>query len=325
LLMFKNLLENARYVFLEVTNHCNFRCSFCPQAISTRPPEHMDTTLATTLIKQLYNVGYKGNLYFHLLGEPFLHPEIFKIVEYASRRMPRSILFTNGSLLTTRNIESVFDASPYELMISMQLVDEGSFKLKGSSMSWDRYASGIRKAIEYKLTHDTPTLLRISVGMRKEDAVYPDDDYFPRISPETFRENILRLFSGIQCLDLQQIQNILADIPFRSSLEIASGVFVSVKPMGNWLRLYREEITKRGYCPHVGKEFGVLSNGNLVLCHLDYDGKTAFANARESKLRNIFQNSAICQTIEKFCAEGIVPKNCQHCVVPHKYSTRFVQ
>lgn len=171
--MNRNLLENAKRVFLEVTNYCNFRCSFCPQAISTRPSEHMDTELAKNLIKQLYEIDNKGNLYFHLLGEPLLHPNIFEILKFASKRIPRAILFTNGSLLTDNNIESIFDARPYELMISMQLVDEQSFKSRCSSMNWNQYVSRIRNAVQYKLTHNTPTLLRISVGIRKEDAVYP--------------------------------------------------------------------------------------------------------------------------------------------------------
>ena len=321
--MSKNLLENARMVFLEVTNYCNFRCNFCPQGISKRPPEHMDTELAKNLIKQLYEAGYENNLYFHLLGGPLLHPDIFEIVEFAAKRIPRAILFTNGSLLTKNNIESIFDACPYELMISMQLVDEQSFKLRCSSMSWNRYISGIRNAVQYKLTHNTPTLLRMSVGMRKEDSIYPQDDYFPRVSPSSLRANMLELFSDIPSLDSQQVQELLnsVEIPFKGGhLELALGVSVSIKPMGNWRRIYRDEKVEKGSCPHVGKEFGILSNGNIVLCHLDYDGKTTFANVRDGELKYILHNPKIQQVITQFSTKGIVPKNCQYCNVPHKFS-----
>lgn len=97
--MSKSLLEDAKRVFLEVTNYYNFRCHFCPQGISIRPPEHMDTELVKNLIEQLYEAGYENNLYFHLLGEPLLHPDIFEIMEFASKQIPRAILFMNGSLL----------------------------------------------------------------------------------------------------------------------------------------------------------------------------------------------------------------------------------
>ena len=321
----KSLLEEARMVFLEVTNYCNFLCSFCPQGISTRPTEHMDTELARDLIKQLHEAGYKENLYFHILGEPLLHPNIFEIVRFASKRIPRSILFTNGSLLTDSNIESVFEAQPNELMISMQLVDEESFGLRGSCMSWDQYVSQIRHAVQYKLTHSTPTLLRVSAGIRKEDTLCPDEDYFPRISPTTSRSNLIELFSDVPGLDTRWVREILnsTEIPFKGRLELAPGVSISIKPMGNWRRTYRDEETERGYCPLVGKEFGILSNGNVVFCHIDYDGKTAYANARDGELRNILQNSSI--EIAGFRNEGIVPKGCHYCSVPHKYPEQPVQ
>jgi len=313
-------------VFLEVTNYCNFRWSFCPQGISERPPEHMDTELAKDLIKQLYEAGYQNNLYFHILGEPLLHPDISEIVDFASERLPKSILFTNGSLLTSENIESVFEAQPHELMISMQMIDEETFDLRGSTMSWDRYLSGIRNAVQYKLTHNTPMLLRISVGMRKEDSIYPNDDYFPRVSEASLRSNMLELFSLIPSIDPDSVQKILdsTDIPFGGWLELASGVYVSIKPMGNWRRIYRDERVNKGYCPLVGKELGILSNGNIVFCHLDYDGKTTFANARDGELRNILENSGIQQEIARFRKDGIVPGGCQYCNVPCRYSEQPV-
>jgi hypothetical protein len=249
--MSPSLLKDAGMVFLEVTNYCNFRCSFCPQGISTRPPEHMDTELAKDLIKQLHEAGYRKNLYFHILGEPLLHPDIFEIVRSASKRIPRSILFTNGSLLTDSNIESVFEAQPNELMIGMQLVDEESFGSRGSSMSWDQYVSRIRNAVQYKLTHSTPTLLRISGGMRKEDPSYPDEDYFPRISPSSLRSHLIELFSDVPDLDSNRVREILnsTEIPFKGRLELASGVSITIKPMGNWRRTYRNE--KMAFYPTV--------------------------------------------------------------------------
>jgi len=320
--MLGSSMEEAKLVFLEITNYCNFRCSFCPHAISTRQPEHMDTELAKDLIGQLHEIGYRDNLYFHLLGEPFLHLDIFEIVKFASKRFPRSILFTNGSLLTEKNIESAFAACPFELMVSMQLIDEESFELRGSSMRWAQYAARIRNAVHYKLTHNTSTLLRVSVGMRKENAIHPEDDYFPHVSHADLRAKILGLFSAVPSLDSQHLHELLAsvEIPFEGRLELAPGVSVSMKAMGNWRRIYRQEKVEKGYCPYVGKEFGVLSNGNIVFCHLDYDGKTAFANARDGELQHLLQDSRVEQEIVRFREEGIAPKGCQYCSVPRRYS-----
>jgi organic radical activating enzyme len=280
-----NFLEESERIFMEVTNHCNFRCVFCPQAISKRIPQHMNITLAKNVIQQLYEAGYKNNLYFHLLGEPLLYPSLSDIIKYATDRIPRSILFTNGSLLTNRNIRSIFDSEPYELMISVQTVDEESYELRGTPIGWIQYVSRIRDTVKYKLAHDTPTLLRISVGMRKEDSPHPRDEYFPQVTPSRLRENVLTLLSDIPGLNSNSLEKLGSmEIPFSGKLELASGISISIKPMGNWRRIYRDEKVEKGYCPHVGKEFGILSNGNIVLCNLDYDGKTTFANMKDNKL-----------------------------------------
>jgi MoaA/NifB/PqqE/SkfB family radical SAM enzyme len=317
----KTLLDGAEMVFLEVTNHCNFRCSFCPQGISVRPPQHMDSGLAKRLIDQLYEAGYRNNLYFHLLGEPFLHLNIFEIVKYAAKRIPRTILFTNGSLLTDRNIESVFAASPYELMVSMQTVDEKHFRSRSKSMSWQQYITRIRNAVEYKLTNNSSTLLRISVGVRKEDTIHPEDNYFPHIPPARLKAKIYELFSGVPSLNSKHVKELFAalDIPFKGWLEIGSDVFLSIKLMGNWRRIYSSKKTKTGFCPYVGREFGILSNGDAVFCHLDYDARTRFTNVRDLELRQILEDPEINHVIAEFREQGIVADGCQFCTVPHRY------
>jgi len=280
----------------------------------------METDLAKNLIRQLYEAGYRNSLYFHLLGEPLLHPDMVEILEFASRLNPRTVLFTNGSLLTEKTIESVFNACPHELMISMQLADERTFGLRGSSMIWSQYVSRIAETVQYKLTHSTPTLLRISVGVRKEDSLFPQDDYFPRVPTPDLRSNIVKLFSEVPAVDTDQMKESLdsVQIPFAERLDVGPGVSVSTKQMGNWRRLYSDKRVEKGFCQHFAKEFGILSNGRLVYCHLDYDGRTTFGDARIEKLQTIFRRTELLGETERFLEEGIVARGCQHCVIPSR-------
>lgn len=316
-----HLWEQVERVFLEVTNHCNFHCAFCPQAISTRAPRHMDLALAKDLIQQLYSVGYRKNLYFHLLGEPLLYPALFDLLQYTTERLPRSILFTNGSLLTTPTIRSIFKATPFELMISMQTVDAATYAGRSSSLGWEEYVTRIRNTVQYKLTHATPTRLRISVGLRNEESPYPHDAFFPRVTPTHVRDHILTFFNTIPGFTDPRVDRLRSMIfPFRGALELAPGVFLSIKAMGNWRRLYREEAVERGYCPHIGTELGILSNGDLVLCHLDYEGHTTFANATGNQLSTVLADETVRHEIAGLRTQGIVPPRCQHCIVPTQHA-----
>lgn len=57
-------------VYLEITNRCNLRCSFCPG--TRRPPRTMSPTEFRLLAEKLRPAT--RYLYLHLMGEPLLHP-----------------------------------------------------------------------------------------------------------------------------------------------------------------------------------------------------------------------------------------------------------
>ena len=101
---------------------------------------------------------------------------------------------------------------------------------------------------------------------------------------------MLEPFSGIPSLQEQHVRSLLSsvEIPFRDRVELASGLSVTMKP--NWVRIYREDRVRTRRCPHVGIEFVILCNGNVVLCRLDYNGRTTFANVGDSELQHMLVN-----------------------------------
>ena len=56
--------------YLEITNACNLRCSFCHG--TKREIKFLSTEEFTLAAKKLR--GITEYLYFHLMGEPLLHP-----------------------------------------------------------------------------------------------------------------------------------------------------------------------------------------------------------------------------------------------------------
>ena len=58
--------------YLETTDVCNLNCVFCPK--TTRPKRTMTLEEFELLTSRL--AGRVKFLYFHLMGEPFLHPHL---------------------------------------------------------------------------------------------------------------------------------------------------------------------------------------------------------------------------------------------------------
>ena len=83
-------------IYIEITNRCNLSCDFCPG--TRRPPRTMTPAEFRTLTQRLR--GETGYLYFHVLGEPLLHPQLPELLAIAGELAFRVCLVTNGTLLT---------------------------------------------------------------------------------------------------------------------------------------------------------------------------------------------------------------------------------
>ena len=81
-------------VYVEVTNNCNLNCSFCIG--NKRDRKFIDIESFKRLLNKLE--GYTDYLYFHVMGEPLLHPRINKLIDLAADRYNINIT-TNGYLI----------------------------------------------------------------------------------------------------------------------------------------------------------------------------------------------------------------------------------
>ena len=100
--------------YLEITNICNLRCSFCH---GTKRAPRMLTDAEFELITDRL-AGEVKFLYFHLMGEPLLHPSFPHFVKRAWEKGFYPILTTNGSLLAKCG-QAVLENLPYKISISL--------------------------------------------------------------------------------------------------------------------------------------------------------------------------------------------------------------
>ena len=105
-----------RKAYLEITNVCNLRCAFCPG--TGREPRFLTPEEFRVLAGKLR--GHTEYLYFHLMGEPLLHPELKALLAIADELRFKVMLTTNGTLLPER--QELLLASPalHKLNVSLQ-------------------------------------------------------------------------------------------------------------------------------------------------------------------------------------------------------------
>ena len=100
--------------YIEITKICNLSCSFCPG--TRRPPRTMTPEEFRRLAEKLR--GHVGYLYFHVMGEPLLHPQLEELLGIAGELGFRVCLTTNGTLLERRGAARLGPPAPHQGTLS---------------------------------------------------------------------------------------------------------------------------------------------------------------------------------------------------------------
>jgi radical SAM protein with 4Fe4S-binding SPASM domain len=156
------------YLFVEITNACNFKCTWCPDDIMARRRGFMKKERVFRLVDELAGKrSWMGPLYpvkLHQMGEPMLHPELAEIVAYAESRGVPIELNTNCGLITTERVEALYRAGLTNLILSYQTPDPESFKTrKAPRLAFDTYRDKVRLAVERKVALGARTHLEIDI------------------------------------------------------------------------------------------------------------------------------------------------------------------
>ena len=103
-------------VYIEITDACNLSCSFCPcgKAASKASPispskrrEFMSEELFDRCIAESATVA--DNVYFHVLGEPTLHPDFGQFLKKLEKTPLKLNLTTNGTTIA-RVTQSILES-----------------------------------------------------------------------------------------------------------------------------------------------------------------------------------------------------------------------
>lgn len=116
---------------------CNFKCNYCIHSVSKQQRGYisnaafMDFNLYKKCIDDLRAFPEKIKmLRFAGTGEPLLHKDIARMIDYANKKQIASSIdmVTNGSMLTPKLSKEIVDAGLSKLRISLQGVNAEKYK-----------------------------------------------------------------------------------------------------------------------------------------------------------------------------------------------------
>lgn len=273
--------------YLEITNVCNLNCSFCHGTI--REPKFISLKEFKTTATRLR--PFADYLYFHLLGEPLLHPDLAEFFSIAGELGFKVNITTNGTLLS-KKADVLLNANALrKISISLH-----SYEVNSIGMSLDEYLSMCfefsKKAAENK---------KIAV-MRLWNK-----GGFDSLNAEIL-EKMHKAFEG----HWQELY---------SGYKLCEYVFLEWGELFDWPDKNAEDIGSNHSCYGLRDQVGVLVDGTVVPCCLDAEGTINLGNIFESDLEEILSSERAENLKKSFQTRNVIEDLCRRC----GYAKRFIK
>ena len=245
-------------IYLEITNNCNLNCSFCIK--NSRPNKFMSESEFKNILDKLK--GYTKYLYFHLLGEPLLHPKINEFINIACNNFKINIT-TNGYLIDRIK----YNKNIRQINISLHSYNESY------GISLERYINNIFDTIEI-LKENTYISLRFWLKNK-------------------YTKDIINMINKKYKVNLD-INNL------KNNSTIVKNIFISINEEFIWPDLNNNYYSEEGTCYALKDHIGILVDGTIVPCCLDSKGIIKLGNIFNDSLKDIIKSDRYMRMLNGF-------------------------
>lgn len=147
------LVRRLEHVSFETTRKCNVRCKHCYSA--SGPPREKELTVSEIkhVIDQLADMGVLVMTFTG--GEPFMHPHLFELIEYARKKPLTVVIFTNGTLITPEVVDRLKEVDVYKVNVSIDGPDSQTHDhFRGVKGAFEKTIQGIKLLKKAGITVD---------------------------------------------------------------------------------------------------------------------------------------------------------------------------
>ena len=279
-------LQNGAFkkAYFEITNVCNAACTFCPGNL--REPKFVtDEEFDIVLAKLINKVEY---LYFHLMGEPLMHPSVCDFAVRARDRGFKVMITTNGILSREVGVPLVKTGAVNKISISLH-----SHEANSLGVSLDEYLNACFDLADESARNHTVCALRLwNLGAENnQNGVILD---------------AIRAHFGTNWNEN------------RSGFKVSEYVFLEYGERFEWPN-GTDEDDDVVFCHALRNQIGILSNGTVVPCCLDAEGRMPLGNIFTDEFDAIISSERAKKLYDGFSSHIAVEQICRSC----GYARRF--
>lgn len=272
-------------VYVEITNICNMNCSFCHG--HKRPPKQMTLAEFSYILDNLN--GITQYVYYHLMGEPTIHPELSSFLKLAKDKGFKSIITTNGTMLKTRG-EEILSSGVHKINISVHSFETGT---KNEHLT---YLNDIVNFAKIASTKGVIVVFRLwnngVDGGKNQTTISQLKTAFNSEWKETSR-----------------------------GATIDKNVYLEWGERFEWPDENEKVKGDKFFCYGLKDQFGILVDGTVVPCCLDSNGVINLGNVFETDLKSILSSDRATAMVNGFKCGKASEDLCKKC----GYARRFIK
>ena len=268
-------------IYIEITNSCNFSCSFCFKTLRQKKfisPEEFSAILFK--IKP-----YTNYIYLHVLGEPLLHPQLETLLSIADEKGFFVNITTNGSLIAKKR-EMLLRQPVRQFNISLHDAEENISKAEREQFLHDVLDFANEKSKEsyfsFRLWNQGTESCQFN-----NDCVNSINNYFGT----AIDVNAITKEKNIKIKDRIFLQN---SVRFSWPGE---------KPLG----------IRHRTCYALKDHIAILVDGTVVPCCLDADAQMGLGNIFDQDVEKIIQGEKAQRMLTGFQKRIVSEKICMDC------------
>lgn len=294
--MGKKSKKPFKKAYLEITNVCNLSCSFCPK--TTRSPHFVSIPEFEHLLEEVSPLT--DYVYFHLMGEPLLHPHVADFLQMSAEKGLKVSLTTNGTLLKKQKDILLSSPALYKISISLH-----SFEANCTGQTLEEYLQGILEFCKEASEH-TKIICVLRLWNKDSATLKAENqrnvDIFERVKE----------FFALSFDPAQELEN-------KSSISLCDRVFLETAEKFAWPDLSRTDPVDSVFCHGLRDQFGVLCDGTVVPCCLDSEGSIPLGNIYEKPISDILQSPRAKALYDGFSRRCPTEELCRRCGYAQRY------
>lgn len=257
--------------YIDPMNVCVLRCPLCPTGTGKlkRPRGKMELASFKKLIDQIAKVAYI--IYLYNWGEPFLHPDIFEMIAYASANQIFVRISSNLNAFTPDMASQVIDSGLSQLVVSIDGACQETYETYRKGGNLAKVLANLQAIVQAKHAAGA-AYPRIGVRM----LVTRYNEHEISLVRERVTELGINTFSiGPIFVDPRRSEDVKQWVPLNSSLS-AYGSTAALQNV--W------------HCADLWESCAIHWDGGVLPCCWLHDPKDDLGNVFEQPLSQIWNN-----------------------------------